>query len=1528
MQIWDVGLPEMLYAKGQMLFPELSRQLQGLLRKLLSCQKLCRETYVIVHVTSLTIPAQNVVRTLFQSLDRTDCRATVLLLTKSPTQLQSTILEEMPDPPMPQFCIQNLDDPEFTNALSDDIGEWVVTHSVSTEIEPKILSKLRGAASWSEVDQLLFCHHQRFKNGNLTMSSLATEEPSVQWLSRAIRLHGNWLLVALLWIYHARRPLTLRELDEAVNFDLMMGSDFLFFGLELQQPALTADSVNLYESGCFRLSECRQSLARDVMKALPGTVVVDSCHVYPTSVHVRQHLLEPEYLKLVSAASPSAYLARSCLLQIKYELSKQFHTGIFTDTKSSVIEPNIMAEYAFSSWSVHHSQSFPLGSVSRQPNGVAHKGEADLALEHLIADFLNSPADVERWRQCIEVPVSKWSCLKTSDNLESWVEFSPASLQSRLKISLQHATSISATLATRFDIWNSHHDSLLLKAIYENDWIFAGSLSRFLKQSGLSYRKETIVQSLLMPFPKRTDLFESTLHEICSSLDLEQTLENICSSLDQSMTFYQVASHNLGILRLTIKSPKRTENIAYLARVASRLGDLSLTEKILTSINDLEHNNGNIGGEQDLYRETLLAAVASGQEGIVGKLLEVISPVNIQTESGLTALMVASINGFSSVVSLLLKREGDIHQKSPTSGNSALHLASRSGFYKTVALLSAAEHGVGLLLRNSGDSVPLHLALAHGHLEVASLLINSMLERAGNAVLPPEDEHLKPHDLEQARVDVADSSDSDSDSNSTSDSEHTADGEGSSRNSSKDEVKCPIDIKSSGTPAFVMAASQGYLKICEMMEAKGANISLTDDRGMSALHHASKKGALDLVQFLLNCGFDANLDDSWASRTPLCYAASFGHSEVVRLLLAHDNGSAVKLNEDDAFPGFEEALSNGHYNTAGVLIEGMVQYGGTHSCLSEALRNAAREGIVSLVERLLDYGVDVNAVDGFKNSALHFAAWYSRVEVVKLLILRRANLESPDDNGFTPLMDATRRNAHSSLKLLIDAGANLTALNDSGESPLDLVISSRSKECGKLLLAKLAQSGLAWIHPSSTKLKNHLKSSPELSDKDFATAVLPGMMNMVLDSHKHSTFKDFISSLLWDEWVLALETVWDQWDISKLELGVYGTALHYAAARHQPLVVELILTRDKNLIQVDTESGKYGTALQVAVACQPRGNDTSLFLDTVHSLVRHDADLAIVGDSMAYILQAAVFSRRGPLATTLLEKLTLEVIHKCGGRHGTVLNALLAGHRDDDDFVEKWFGDLVGKYKVSVTMPANASNHGATAFHQAAERASLRIVKLVFKQEGVDIRKQDLLGRLPIHLAVWSGEDRWDIIQAIDPTMKTLWKRDHLKRSILHFVAARGCISLAEEILKVAEGTQRDVRRLLDNTDKDGWTPLHWACREACNDDMVKWLVEKGASVDKETEEGWLPQHVAIYHDNDYLENGHPQSESSSSDSSEDELKTAEDNETDSNKKERLPDRPGQYLSALCNACWCVCQNSFPLFIPTIPGSVPSEVFG
>lgn len=115
-----------------------------------------------------------------------------------------------------------------------------------------------------------------------------------------------------------------------------------------------------------------------------------------------------------------------------------------------------------------------------------------------------------------------------------------------------------------------------------------------------------------------------------------------------------------------------------------------------------------------------------------------------------------------------------------------------------------------------------------------------------------------------------------------------------------------------------------------------------------------------------------------------------------------------------------------------------------------ALVSAARAGNVELMQRLIDEGADVNAIDGSRESPLIAAATTSD-EAVKLLLEAGADVNVVSTNYQTALIEAIKR-SDNAVEMLIAAGADLNLTPRYGDTPL-IVAVYHSERALELLIA-------------------------------------------------------------------------------------------------------------------------------------------------------------------------------------------------------------------------------------------------------------------------------------------------------------------------------------------------------------------------------------------------------------------------------------------------------------------------------------------
>jgi len=94
--------------------------------------------------------------------------------------------------------------------------------------------------------------------------------------------------------------------------------------------------------------------------------------------------------------------------------------------------------------------------------------------------------------------------------------------------------------------------------------------------------------------------------------------------------------------------------------------------------------------------------------------------------------------------------------------------------------------------------------------------------------------------------------------------------------------------------------------------------------------------------------------------------------------------------------------------------------------LDEALIAAAREGKLEEIRSLLDRGANINAGGADNNTPLHDASANGHHQCVELLLDRNANVNAVNTDNYTPLhyASASLYESHQCIELLIDRGAD------------------------------------------------------------------------------------------------------------------------------------------------------------------------------------------------------------------------------------------------------------------------------------------------------------------------------------------------------------------------------------------------------------------------------------------------------------------------------------------------------------------------
>jgi len=200
----------------------------------------------------------------------------------------------------------------------------------------------------------------------------------------------------------------------------------------------------------------------------------------------------------------------------------------------------------------------------------------------------------------------------------------------------------------------------------------------------------------------------------------------------------------------------------------------------------------------------------------------------------------------------------------------------------------------------------------------------------------------------------------------------------------------------------------------------------------TSVHAAAQNNQLSLLRSLVSeDATSVNAVDA-DSRTPLHWAASGGHLDVVAYLLA--NGAQVDKTDDNGWTPLHIAVSSGHEEVVRELVGAGADVNGKNDKGITPLHYAASKSRVEIGRFLISRGSDINARDKANQHPLHRAATTGSTGFVTLLLhppegSPKTRLNTGDRIGNTPLHLAMESAHGETAALLIEAGADRSRVN-------------------------------------------------------------------------------------------------------------------------------------------------------------------------------------------------------------------------------------------------------------------------------------------------------------------------------------------------------------------------------------------------------------------------------------------------------------------------------------------------------------------
>lgn len=215
-----------------------------------------------------------------------------------------------------------------------------------------------------------------------------------------------------------------------------------------------------------------------------------------------------------------------------------------------------------------------------------------------------------------------------------------------------------------------------------------------------------------------------------------------------------------------------------------------------------------------------------------------------------------------------------------------------------------------------------------------------------------------------------------------------------------------------GWTSLHRAANYGHLGVIELLFKKGADLNVRDNDGFSPLAYALRNKNLGIASFLIENGINPNSPVDEKNRPALVYALKNGMWGIAELLIGR---GADPNSKDGNEPVLIFVMKNDRYDLAQKLVENGADPG-SYDANESALILAFRTGHAGFAKLLIQKGADINCRDSKKMTPLHYAAAKGDVELVKLIVSRKANLLAPDVEGNLPLHKSTSIEVSSILR--------------------------------------------------------------------------------------------------------------------------------------------------------------------------------------------------------------------------------------------------------------------------------------------------------------------------------------------------------------------------------------------------------------------------------------------------------------------------------------------------------------------------------
>jgi ankyrin repeat protein len=264
----------------------------------------------------------------------------------------------------------------------------------------------------------------------------------------------------------------------------------------------------------------------------------------------------------------------------------------------------------------------------------------------------------------------------------------------------------------------------------------------------------------------------------------------------------------------------------------------------------------------------------------------------------------------------------------------------------------------------------------------------------------------------------------------------------------------PALATQSAASAHFQAIPASEERVIDAILGNGVDTDILYENNCTPLTLAAEKGCFAVVQQLLDQDVNPNIMDG-EGRTALMVAASHGFANILKVLI--ENGANVHTMHN-GWAALQRVAYDGHDSMVKLLLEhgADIEVNESHGT---PLFLASLKGHSAVVELLLDHDANVHTRNGNGETALLVAAKYNydgaeKVAVARLLLKHGADIDARSTDGSTPLTRASCEGYTDLVKLLLLENANIDTMDVQGRSALDWSVVKKHREIEQILREK------------------------------------------------------------------------------------------------------------------------------------------------------------------------------------------------------------------------------------------------------------------------------------------------------------------------------------------------------------------------------------------------------------------------------------------------------------------------------------------